>query len=78
MAAPHPEEVVARADVELLLSVVHERYLNLDLDKSNALVLALEGLRWLVGDESSVTRAELEAEDAYWQQHSIMPRPEER
>jgi hypothetical protein len=59
-------------DVELLLYVVRARFLNLDADKSNAIVLAIEGLKWLAGDDSMVTRASLEQEEAYWQTHSVV------
>lgn len=71
---PSPEpDVVLKADVALLFTVVRARFLNLDSQESNAIVLALEGLKWLIDDESAVTRASLEQEHAYWQQHSIMP-----
>lgn len=72
MTEPRNEDIVSKSDVELLLRVVRERFLNLDAAQSNAIVLAIEGLRWLVGEESAVTRASLAQEDAHWQQHSIM------
>ncbi len=73
MSEPSVQDVVSRADVALLLRVVRARFLNMDPTESNAIVLAIEGLRWLAEEESVVSRASLEAEEAYWVDHSIVP-----
>ena len=73
MADTPETDVVPKADIELLFTVVHARYLNLEPQESNALVLALHGLEWLLGyDDWPSLRDDLEQERLYWEQHSIM------
>lgn len=71
--SPSPEtDVVPKADVDLLLTVLRARYLNLEPHESNAIVLALHGLEWLLGYDWPSLRDDLEAERSYWEQHSIL------
>lgn len=72
MTEPQNDAWVPKADVELLLDVVRERFLNMDATESNAIVLAIEGLRWLVGEDSAVSRVSLEREQAHWKEYSVM------
>jgi hypothetical protein len=52
-------------DVRLLRDVVRERFL---YGASNAIVLALEGMKWLLGetDDTTIDRAFLEQELQAW------------
>lgn len=51
---------VPKADVQLVLDVIRQRFRD---GSPSTLVLALEGLKWLLDpSESIVTRASLEAE----------------
>lgn len=54
---------IKRSDVQLLSDVVRYRFRN---QVSNAIVCAIEGFNWLLGEESSVDREFLEAELALW------------
>lgn len=74
MADREENSTVSRADAELLFEVVRARFLNLKPDESNAIVLALQGLEWLLGYDSSVSRDSLDREHAYWEANSIMAR----
>lgn len=51
---------VLQTDVHLLLTCVRRRYLAGD---HTAIILALEGLKWLAGDESQMTRERLQREE---------------
>ena len=46
-------------DIQLLRACVFQRFLD---GHSNAIVLALEGFKWIRGEESAVTRESLEEE----------------
>lgn len=72
MAEPHDDTRVSKADVALLLSVIRARFINLDPAESMAVVLAMEGLRWLLGQNSAVNHATLEYEFNHWEQYSIV------
>lgn len=72
MAEQQDVTTTPKADIALLLSVVRARFVNMDSAESNAIVLAIEGLRWLLGTDSAVSRTELEQELAYWEQHSVV------
>lgn len=48
------------ADIKLLRECVLHRFMA--GPEQNAIVLALEGLKWLLGEESVVTRQSLQAE----------------
>jgi hypothetical protein len=57
---------IPQADIARLLFCVRQRFLN---DHGNAIVLAIEGLKWLSGLESMTTREGLDAEAQHWEAH---------
>ena len=56
--------LVHQADVALLLACVRARFMD---GQGSTIVLAIEGLKWLAGEESIVIRAYLEEEHQRWQ-----------
>jgi len=53
------EHALNNTDIQLLRACVFQRFLD---GHSNAIVLALEGFKWIRGEESAVTRESLEEE----------------
>lgn len=58
------DPMIPQADVRLVFEVVRQRYLRLPVghDPFPVYWLALEGLKWLLGEETTLTRQDLVAE----------------
>jgi hypothetical protein len=72
MAEQRTPAVVSNDDVALLLRVVRYRCVHMDPAASHAIALAMEGLRWLLGYDTPISRASLEHECAQWEQRSVV------